>query len=68
MAIAKHAAARQVTIGGWYDAAQVELHIVDDGCGFDPAACAPRVIWTRLCARRATSIDALFVLNSQSQA
>ena len=35
--IAKHAGASQVTIDLEYEVSRVELHIRDDGCGFNPA-------------------------------
>jgi PAS domain S-box-containing protein len=63
--VTKHARAGQVKIGLYYEPEQVELNIIDNGRGFDPATIAPGQLGVAIMAERAAAIGAVFEITSQ---
>lgn len=63
--IAKHAEASQVTISLKYGADNVELHIQDDGCGFNPDNIPAGHYGLNMMRERATVIGAELSVTSQ---
>ena len=63
--IAKHAKASQVTINLQYDSGTVELHIRDDGRGFDPAHIPSGHYGLSIMRERAKAIGAKLSITSQ---
>lgn len=64
--IAKHAAANQVAIHLQYDPGVVELHLCDDGCGFDSAHISPGRSGLGIMRERAEAVGATLSIASQS--
>jgi signal transduction histidine kinase len=63
--IAKHARASQVTIQLEYDAAAVELHIHDDGQGFDPEHTPSGHYGLTMMRERAEAVGMMLSVTSQ---
>jgi signal transduction histidine kinase len=63
--IVKHAQASQVTINLHYDAGSVDLHIHDDGRGFDPTQIPSGHHGLSMMRERANAIDAVLSVVSQ---
>jgi signal transduction histidine kinase len=63
--IAKHAAASRVDIVLQYDPGSVELHIRDDGRGFNPQQDLPGHYGLSMMYERAAAIGAQLSINSQ---
>lgn len=63
--IAKHAGASQVDIWLKYEAGAVELHILDDGRGFDPEQALPGHYGLSMMRERATAVGAALTITSQ---
>jgi signal transduction histidine kinase len=63
--IAKHAGASKVDIQLQYEAGAVELHIRDDGRGFDPKQTLPGHYGLSMMRERATAVGATLSLTSQ---
>ncbi|GJM40055.1 MAG: sensor histidine kinase YhcY [Ardenticatenaceae bacterium] len=63
--IAKHAGASQVTIDLEYEVSSVELHIRDDGCGFNPALIPSGHHGLSIMRERAKAIGAQLSITSQ---
>ena len=63
--IAKHAGASQVDILLQYEAGAVEVHIRDDGRGFDPEQTLPGHYGLSMMRERATAVGATLSLTSQ---
>ena len=64
--IAKHARASQVTIQLEYDAGALELHIRDDGQGFDPERTPSGQYGLNMMRERAESVGMMLSVTSQS--
>lgn len=64
--VTKHARAGHVKLGLYFEADQVELHISDNGRGFDPESIAPHQWGVNIMAERAEAIKADFDLESQA--
>ncbi|HEU5098302.1 MAG TPA: GAF domain-containing protein, partial [Roseiflexaceae bacterium] len=62
--IAKHATASQVRITGRCEPERVELHIADDGRGFEPGAVAPGSLGLGIMRERAAGIGATLRVES----
>jgi len=63
--IAKHAGASRVDIQLQYETGAVELHIRDDGRGFDPRLVLPGHYGLSMMRERATAVGATFSITSQ---
>ena len=63
--IAKHAGASQVAIDLEYEGSKVELHIHDDGCGFNPANIPAGHYGLRIMRERAKAVGAELLVTSQ---
>lgn len=63
--VAKHAEASQVVIDLEYETSKVELHIRDDGCGFDPARIPSGHYGLGIMRERAKAIGAALSVTSQ---
>lgn len=63
--IAKHAAASQVAIRLQYNPGAIELHLCDDGCGFDPAHISPGRSGLSMMRERAEAVGAMLSIASQ---
>jgi len=66
--VAKHASASAISVELSGDGRQVEMHIVDDGSGFDPSAHVPRRgIGIGVMAERAAEIGAALTVDSAEE-
>jgi two-component system nitrate/nitrite sensor histidine kinase NarX len=63
--IAKHAGANQVEINLHFEMDRVEIHIRDDGCGFDPANVTSGQHGLSIMRERANAIGATLSIDSQ---
>lgn len=63
--IAKHAGASQVAIDLEYEGSKVELHIHDDGCGFNPANIPAGHYGLRIMRERAKAVGVELLVTSQ---
>lgn len=63
--IAKHAGASQVAVDLEYESSKVELHIRDDGCGFDPAHIPSGHYGVNMMRERAKTIGADLTITSR---
>jgi PAS domain S-box-containing protein len=63
--IAKHSEADRVTIHLQCDPGVVELHLCDDGCGFDPARIPPGRSGLSMMRERAEAVGAMLSITSQ---
>ncbi len=63
--VAKHAKASQVVVSLSCWPRQVELHIKDDGCGFEPEQVSPEHLGLAIMRERAETIGATFELHSR---
>ncbi len=62
--IGKHADATNVSIGLVYEGRGIDLHIVDDGCGFDPSVIAAGHYGLNMMRERAQGIGARLTVTS----
>jgi len=63
--IGKHAEARRVSVGLQYEPGAVELHIQDDGRGFDPDHTPPGHMGLSIMRERAETIGAALIITSR---
>mgnify|MGYP001082687428 CR=1 FL=1 len=63
--VAKHAGASQATVSLHRQSKQVELHISDDGRGFDPEGISPESLGLGIMRERAEAIGATLEIESQ---